>query len=165
MRILKANITDLQDISALITACRLFLINAGVHQWDEAYPDSGIICRDISQGELYIAMIAGELVGGVTLNQNEDPEYSQIPWRYSTPALVIHRLCVSPSRQGHGIGSALMAFAEEHARAARHSSIRLDVYSGNPIAVNLYKHLGYSTAGQFTFPSREHPFYCMEKCI
>ncbi len=165
MQILKANITHLQDINDLISACRYNLISTGVHQWDEDYPNNDTIRHDINQGELYIAMIAGELVGGVTLNQNEDTEYSQITWSYARPALVIHRLCVSPSHQGHGIGSALMAFGEKYAQAAQLSSIRLDVYSDNSIAVNLYKRLGYSTAGQFKFPSREYPFYCMEKYI
>ena len=165
MQILKADNTHLQDMNALISACRLNLVRSGVYQWDESYPDRDTVRQDIGQGELYIATLAGELVGGVTLNQNEDPEYSQITWRYAAPALVVHRLCVSPPHQGHGIGSALMAFAEEYARTAQLSSIRLDVYSDNSIAGNLYGRLGYTAAGQFAFPSRKHPFYCMEKCI
>ena len=165
MQILKADNTHLQDMNALIASCRRTLLSTGVHQWDEYYPDSGTIRDGISHGELFIAILADEIVGGVTLNQTEDPEYAQIRWRYAAPALVVHRLCVSPSHQGQGIGSALMAFAEGYSRTAQLSSIRLDVYSDNAIAVNLYKRLGYTTAGQFTSPSRKHPFYCMEKRI
>lgn len=165
MQILKAGITHLQDITALISACRTTLLNKGIHQWDEYYPDTETIRHDINQGELYIAAIAGEVVGGVTLNRNQDPEYSQITWRCPSPALVVHRLCVSPSHQGSGIGSDLMAFAEQYTRDARLGSVRLDVYSDNAIAVNFYKRLGYGIAGQFSFPSRQYPFYCMEKCI
>jgi ribosomal protein S18 acetylase RimI-like enzyme len=72
---------------------------------------------------------------------------------------------VSPAHQGGGIGSALMRFAEQRAVAGRMGSIRLDVYSGNPSAVAIYKHLGYAIVGQCRFPSRDLPFHCMEKRI
>ena len=58
-----------------------------------------------------------------------------------------------------------MRFAERHAIGGRCNSIRLDVYSGNSKAVNLYKHLGFNIVGQFAYPSRSLPFDCMEKFI
>ena len=58
-----------------------------------------------------------------------------------------------------------MRFSEQYAVESRLESIRLDVYSGNPRAINLYKHLGYRIVGQFKLPIRNLPFHCMEKPI
>jgi ribosomal protein S18 acetylase RimI-like enzyme len=165
VRIAKVDQADLQGVIDLISACRLDLIKAGIHQWDDQYPNPECVIRDLAEGNLYGAEIDDRLVGTIALNQEQEPEYSLLPWLFPTPSLVIHRLCVSPSHQGLGIGSALMRFSERHAIDMRCNSIRLDVYSGNPNAVNLYKHLGYRIAGQFTFPSRSLPFLCMEKVI
>jgi len=165
IQIKKANHSDLQGVIDLIAACRLDLNDAGIHQWDDQYPNPDYVVRDLTEGNLYIAILEDKLVGTIALNQDQEPEYSQISWLYPAPSLVIHRLCVSPSNQGCGIGSALMRFADLHAIDARCNSIRLDVYSGNSGAVNLYKHLGYNIVGQFSYPSRSLPFHCMEKRI
>ncbi|HBF38124.1 MAG TPA: hypothetical protein DDW50_12470 [Firmicutes bacterium] len=78
---------------------------------------------------------------------------------------VIHRLAVNPEYQKQGIGRQLMDFAEKCALERGYTSIRLDAYSGNHRAVNLYENRGYKKVGQFFYPSREFPFYCYEKRI
>jgi GNAT superfamily N-acetyltransferase len=165
MQILKADMTHLENVSALFSACGRHLVGAGIHQWDEHYPDRDTLLHDLDNEELYVAINSGEMVGSVTLNQKEDPEYSRMTWRTLSPSLIVHRLCVFPALQGRGIGSGLMGFAEQVAREARCNSIRLDVYSENLTAVTLYKHLGFSFTGQFMCPNRAYPFHCMEKRI
>lgn len=165
IQIIKANPSDFQDVIELISACRQDLNDAGIHQWDEQYPNPDGVARDLVDGKLYFASLEEKQVGMIVLNQDQEAEYSQIPWRYPGPCLVVHRLCVSPSCQGWGLGSALMRFAAQHAMDSGCASIRLDVYSGNPDAVRFYHTLGYTIAGQFTYPSRSLPFHCMEKSI
>jgi GNAT superfamily N-acetyltransferase len=68
----------------------------------------------IAAGEVWVIR-AGEGVAGVLV------------LRPQPPALLVENVAVVPDRQGHGLGRALMAFAEEHARAeglARSSSTR-----------------------------------------
>ena len=52
-------------------------------------------------------------------------------------------LWVSPSRQGKGIGSKLMARMEERARRRGYDSVELEVLTSNTRALSLYKYLGY----------------------
>jgi ribosomal protein S18 acetylase RimI-like enzyme len=153
------------DVIALISACRNELLAKGINQWDDQYPNPDSILHDLEDGNLFIAELREKLVGAVALNQEQEPEYSAMPWVCPSPCLVVHRLCVSPVHQGNGIGSALMRFAEQRATGDGLGSIRLDVYSGNPRVVNLYQHLGYKIVGQFKYPSRDLPFLCMEKRI
>jgi GNAT superfamily N-acetyltransferase len=59
-------------------------------------------------------------------------------------SLLIENVAVDPSRQGEGIGRALLAFAEAEAR--RHSLDRLTLYTHEKMSENLelYARLGYS---------------------
>ena len=165
MKIIKANSNIVEEILNLIQACKKSLIEDSIYQWDDLYPNSNIVQRDQANGTLYIAIIADTLIGTISLSSEQEPEYAQVKWQFSEPSLVIHRVCVSPSHQSHGIGTSLINFAENHAQNKGFCSIRLDVYSGNYSAVSLYEHLGYSRVGQVFFPRRSLPFHCMEKQI
>jgi ribosomal protein S18 acetylase RimI-like enzyme len=165
MRITLADRSHFQTVVSLVADCRDRLIAEGIHQWNEHYPNPDTVWQDLENGTLFLAQQGDQILGAVTLSQDQEPEYSGIPWRHPQPCLVIHRLCVSPGSQGSGIGSALMRFAEQRALDGRKGSIRLDVYSGNPRAVDIYRYLGYEIAGHIRFPSRGLPFHCMEKRI
>jgi len=58
-----------------------------------------------------------------------------------------------------------MDFAEAFAKEHGFSGIRLDAYTGNPLALALYERRGYHRIGQTRFPRRELPFYCCEKIV
>ena len=161
--ILKADLSQVQPTYGLLAEVRDHLCSNGIYMWDEHYPDIQTVQDDVDNGSLFIATHSGVLIGTVSIDSNQEPEYQAIPWRHPGPSLVIHRLCVSPRHQGHGIGTALMDFSEKHAAECGVSGIRLDVYSGNPNSVAFYQNRGYQMAGQFMFPSRSQPFYCMEK--
>lgn len=93
-------------------------------------------------------------------------EYQELIWSdEGGEVLVIHRLAVNPEWQKQGIGRQLMDFTENYAAEKGYTSIRLDAYSGNPRALNLYERRGYRKVGQVFFPERELPFYCYEKVI
>jgi len=58
-----------------------------------------------------------------------------------------------------------LLFAEKRAADNGYSSIRLDAYSGNAIALQLYERNGYRKRGEVFFPRRELPFICYEKLL
>jgi len=66
---------------------------------------------------------------------------------YSTfraqPLLNIHDLAVLPGRRGRGIGRALLAAAEAHARAADCCKLTLEVQDDNTPARQLYERFGF----------------------
>jgi GNAT superfamily N-acetyltransferase len=163
LSIVKADLSHLQPAYGLLAEVRDHLCSIGIHQWDEHYPAMPAVQQDIDHGSLFIATRSGTLVGTVSIDASQDLEYQQIPWRHPGSSLVLHRLCVSPVHQGHGIGTAIMDFAEAYATAGGHGSIRLDVYSGNADSVSFYENRGYQMAGRFMIPWRNQPFLCMEK--
>jgi ribosomal protein S18 acetylase RimI-like enzyme len=66
----------------------------------------------IARGEVWVVCEAGRLVG--VLVMRPDP-----------PALFVENVAVLPEQQGRGVGRALMAFAEDHARAAGLAEVAL----------------------------------------
>lgn len=82
------------------------------------------------------------------MNMYTNPEYQAGKWQYcGEKAGILHRLCVSPKAQHHGVGKAVLAHIEQQLRDMGVTSVRLDVFSENPYAIRLYEHNGYVQRG------------------
>jgi ribosomal protein S18 acetylase RimI-like enzyme len=78
------------------------------------------------------------------------------------PLLNIHDLAVLPGRRGGGVGRALLAAAEAHAREAGCGKLTLEVQDDNTPARNLYERFGfrdvvYGDSGPTRFLSKALP--------
>ena len=62
------------------------------------------------------------------------------------PLLNVHDIAVLPAARGKGVGRALLAAVEEHARAAGCCRLTLEVLEGNPRARGLYEAVGFAQA-------------------
>ena len=158
-------ISDFPGVWNIITECVRHLQEAGSDQWGDFYPTREIIRADIEQSQMYKHHGDNdEVLGLITLNEQQEPEYTPLPWRYTQPPiLVVHRLIVNPAYYRKGIGTRLMHFTQSYARQNGYRSIRLDAYTANPAAIALYTKLDFNSVGQICFPRRQHPFLCFEK--
>jgi GNAT superfamily N-acetyltransferase len=96
-------------------------------------------CREYT-GVILVAEVAGEIVGMVTVMARvpfETPD--EPPGEYA----VIPELVVRDAYRHRGIGSALLQAAEQHARTAGASELRIRVLSGNHAARRLYVREGF----------------------
>lgn len=62
----------------------------------------------------------------------------------------LKNLNVRPDRRGQGIGTALVAAAEEWTRARGHTRLSMGVAVDNPGARRLYERLGYVATGEMS---------------
>lgn len=100
------------------------------------YEDSLRLLQDPAR-EVYVAEEDGAVAGFLVL--------------LMTGALVgyVQTICVAPERRGRGLGTGLLAFAEE--RVFRESpNLFLCVSSFNAAAQRLYARLGYRVVGELT---------------
>lgn len=82
---------------------------------------------------------------------------------FSSPALrdrhpgvpLVRSLLVSPSCRRRGVGTRLMAAAEDECRAAGHHDVGLALEEGNDAAHRLYRHLGFHDDGHGVFEKTE----------
>jgi ribosomal protein S18 acetylase RimI-like enzyme len=155
---------DRDEIVSLILTVVDHLNRIGIPQWDEKYPCASDVDEDLHKGHLYVARAGQEIAGIITLNKQCDPAYQNGGWLYRGPDhMVVHRLCVAPRLQGHGIGAQMMRMAEKMLRESGMKSVRLDAFSQNPYSLGLYEKLGYRIAGEALW--HKGLFYLMEKDI
>jgi len=166
MTIRKAKISDLMDIMKMYNSCVSGMIKNGIDQWDDSYPNTEIISKDLESGTYFVAELNNQIVGGININQEQDPTYIDILWEdQSNQFLVVHRLAVKEENWGCGVGKRLMNFAENLVKEKGLSSIRLDTYSGNPKAMNFYVRLKYSELGTIDLKPNKNKYHCFEKII
>ena len=152
MKLRKAVPEDLPEVSLLIKSATQHMIENGIQQWNEFYPDQEILERDIENGSMYLYIRGNQIVSIFVVNQECDSEYANGNWRYPLATFaVVHRLCVNPAFQHQGIGAQTMLAAESIIKDMKFESVRLDAYSQNPIALKLYEKLGYTKVGTVTF--------------
>lgn len=158
----QAKESDLNTIFEMFQSAIMDMEEKGIFQWDELYPDRDILKEDIQKGQLYVGFMENEPVAAYVLNRECDGEYANGRWNYEGDSYIaIHRLCVNPKYQNHGIGTCTMKYIEECARKKGKESVRLDAFTENPIAKKLYEGLGYQIVGFANF--RKGRFFLMEK--
>lgn len=165
MTIRKATIEDIPDILAITKACALHMINNGIFQWNENYPNTTVFNKDIQHEELYVLVNANhKVIGSIVLSELMDEEYKVINWLTNNQKnLYIHRLAIHPNEQGKGYAQYLMNFAENFAKEHSFLSVRLDTFSLNERNNIFYQKRGYTELGDVYFPKQsEAPFHCYE---
>ena len=166
MKIKLAKISDLNSIMQMYKSCVEGMIKNGIDQWDSSYPNSEIIQEDIKNGTYFIGEIEGEIVGGINIDNKQDPTYLDIDWEDTSDSfLVVHRLAVKEELWNKKIGKDLMLFTERLVIEKNLKSIRLDTYSGNPKAMEFYRRLGYKELGTIDLKPNKNKYHCFEKNI
>lgn len=157
---------EINEIMELIAKCVQVMQAGGSDQWDEHYPNKEVIGKDIDSGTLYVYEDNHAIAGLIVLDELQAEVYHSIPWvKQEGPHLMMHRLAVHPEVQGKGIARKLTVFGEELARAKGYTSIRLDTYSKNGRALQLYARMGYDRRGEFLFVGRTGHFIALEKVL
>lgn len=162
--ILNIQLQDLNEVMSLIKEAIAEMDNHHIFQWDEVYPDYKTLSSDIQSETMFGIFKNAELAGIVVLDKNQSQEYSDVKWELDNDhPLIMHRLCVRPKYQGQGIAKQLIKFSEQFAIENGLKSLRLDAFSANPSAINLYERNGYLKRGIVKF--RKGNFYCYEKVL
>lgn len=159
----KAVHEDVFQAAQVLEEVKIHMLNEGIDQWDQEYPNSKVLTEDIEKGEGFVYEEEGKVLSYMALNELCDEEYNDLNWKTSTPFIVIHRLYVKPTAQGKGISSKMIRYAEEFALQNEYQSIRFDAFSLNDTANMVYTKKGYELVGTVRF--RKGIFNCYEKAV
>ena len=166
MQIRLATLSDLPFIMKLIADVVPAMKAAGNFQWDNDYPNVQVFENDIALGQLWIAEIDGVIAGVAAITTDQSPEYAQVGWDINEPAIVTHRLAVSPAYRGRGAAAALLLQAEKEAEKKNIRILRIDTNTINQAPQKLFPKLGYTFAGEIGLDFRPGlRFYCYQKTI
>ncbi len=160
----KAEMQDFNEVTALFREAVEHLINNGIFQWDEIYPNEEVLLEDIINEEMYILKQDNKLVACAVINEECDELYGSADWKYTEgKAAIIHRLCVHPKAQGAGNGKRMMQHTQALIKEMGYQAIRLDAFAPNHTSLRLYEGLGFSYAAEVQF--RKGQFYLLEKSL
>lgn len=162
----KAVREDLDKIMVIIEETIAVMEREGNPQWDDNYPRRTDFQRDIEENTLYVFADDGdEIKGLVCINDVEMPEYEPLDWSCRERALILHRMAVAPSSRREGIGSALLALAEELAAQQSVRCLKTDTYCDNDKMNGMFLKKGYSKIGEVHFGDIAGHFNCYEKIL
>lgn len=155
---------DIDVIIKITKSCANHMIDKGIYQWNENYPDKSAFEKDIGRDELFVLEIDKLIVGCITISTLIDDEYIPIKWlSLNKKNIYIHRLAIHPNYQQKGYAQQLMDFAEQYAIDNNYTSIRLDTFSQNKRNQLFYELRGYKKLEEIYFLNQsEFPFYCYE---
>ena len=157
-------ISDIDVILNITKSCAAHMVQNGIFQWNEHYPDRDSFVNDAKNKELYVYSKNGKVIACISLCKHMDEVYLPVKWKTKNGNnLYIHRLAVHPDFQKKGVGKILMDFAEKYAREKKYISVRLDTFSVNKRNLKFYESRGYQQLEGIYFPKQsEFPFYCYE---
>ncbi len=159
----KGNYWQFPEIFKLYEKTIAHMESQSLTQWKwGVYPNTKIITDDLSNGYSFLLFDDETLIGAFALNQEEAPEYREVPWMYGTRPIVMHRFVIDPDYQNRGIGLQAMELMKDLARETGYDCLRLDTYSQNTAALKLYEKAGFRKSGQVFFREKEEPFICFE---
>ncbi len=168
MELVKAKDKDYTWLLDLHIRCTRDLNQQGIYQWTSEYPGPKTIKAAIKRGEQWKLKHDDAFIGGVVLNEVEDPGWKSIAWTFEGRILVVHALVIDKVFQGQGLGQKALDTIERYASMHAYSGIRMDVFSENPGAIYLYKKNGYSFLDHVVFDSKpigHQTYICLEKKI
>ena len=158
---------DLGEIWPLVQEAVAEMNAAGNPQWGPDYPTMSHYAQAIADGELYAACGGdGAILGVAVFNTEEEDDYADLSgWEECSPALVVHKMAVSPKAQRMGVASALLQYAFDLARSRGLRSIRMDTYCMNGrMQCLMYKH-GFHYVGNCHYPERPLAYRAFEKVL
>lgn len=141
---------DLPAILDIIAQAVEGLAKAGVDQWQGGYPGETEIRGDLAAHRGYVLTYDGQVAAYFALSLEPEPCYAGLTdgkWKGEGPYAVVHRCAVDRKFRGLGVSDRLFAQAEELARAAGVSWMRVDTHRKNRPMQSLLRRCGYAYRG------------------
>ena len=154
MQIRRAEMKDLQAIETIVMDGRDRLAEQGVDQWQGGYPNTEIIVDDIEKRYVMVLEDDGEIVGSAAVIPGQDASYQTIDGQWLTEtdtmnSVAVHRVAVSSSHHGKGLGYKLLDFIyEDVAKTIPDiNSLRIDTHPDNKGMQHVILKSGYEQTG------------------
>lgn len=130
----------LDELTELIHRAYAGLAEMGLRFWatHQSVEDTR---RRIEGAECAVAEVDGSLAGTITLRAPEAA--GGAPWYDRSEVATFGQFAVEPARQGEGIGSALLAWAEVRAAELGARELALDTAESAAHLIEMYQRRGY----------------------
>lgn len=132
---------ELGTVESLLLEAGRWLASRGIDQW-QFPPHVDRVQRAIENGECFLAVQAGEVIGTITVDDHADPEF----WTEDDEpdaALYVHRMAVRRKAAGSGVGAEMLDWASKRAAQQGKAWLRLDAWKTNEGLHRYYEGQGF----------------------
>jgi len=153
MEIRKTKAEDVSEIMPIFDEARTTIATLGIDQWQNGYPSSDVIEKDIEISRSYCILSDGEIVGTFALIDDGEPTYDEIfdgKWLTGNAKdtyLAIHRVAIPVKNRGSGISTKIIDFCADEARNKGKKSLRIDTHRGNVVMRRMLEKNGFVHCG------------------
>lgn len=158
----RATHTDLPAIMAIIDKAKAMLKADGSPQWQDGYPDTVTLQRDIAAQTCWVLMVDGQVAGTATTIVADDPNYRDITqghWVNTVdPYMTIHRIAIGPDFAGQHFSSLFLSNLVSQFYQQGIRNFRIDTHALNQRMQHLAESFGYQHRGKIYVdePAQNH---------
>ena len=152
MVIKKCNDSMVQQVGAFYDKIVVWLdstINYPKWKYKE-YPTEASVKLKVSEGSQYICEEDGKIIGAFVLNTDPQGNYAKGKWSQNIPLgeyMILHTLAIDYDIQKKGLGTQVVQFCINKAKADGYKALRVDIVPGNIPAQKLYEKNGFKYVG------------------
>lgn len=152
----QANIGDLEGVMKVIREAQAFLAEQNIDQWQNDFPNPAVITSDITKNTGHVFEKDGEIVAFFAFCPPPEPVYAVLEggsWLNDTDNYgALHRVAVSSSCRGSGIGHLIYEEAIRMSRERGYASVRVDTHPDNKIMRHTAESHGFELCGTVYYP-------------
>ena len=145
-----AKVSDVDNIMKIIKVAQDHFKRVGIDQWQNNYPNSQAIEKDIENNSSYVLRNGDNVLGTVMISFDGEDTYGKIyegEWLSHGEYAVIHRMAVDFNHRGTGLASEFLHEIEKMCIDKKTPSIKVDTHRENlPMQKLLIKN-GYKECG------------------
>ncbi|MER6194238.1 GNAT family N-acetyltransferase [Streptomyces cyaneofuscatus] len=143
---------ELDAVESLLREASAWLASRSIDQWQYP-PHRDRITEALERGVCFLAFDDGMPIATIQVDDFADPEF-WIPEDRPDAALYVHRMAVTRSASGAGIGGLLLDWASERASTQGKRLLRLDAWKDNQGLHRFYKGAGFTPLRIVDLPHR-----------
>ncbi|MBF2707234.1 GNAT family N-acetyltransferase [Flavobacterium soyangense] len=161
----QAEFSDASRIWIILQKAILRRKEDGSNQWQDGYPNSEVVLKDIEKGEAYVLVEGKTIIGYCAILVNDEPEYEKIEgnWLTNDDFVVFHRVAISEKYLGKGLAKIMIEYIEDFALKNNIFSVKADTNYDNIAMLKIFEKSGYSLCGEVYF--RGSPRKAYEKVL
>ena len=142
--------SEIDQIMYIINIAQEHFKGEGIDQWQNNYPNSDVIERDIENNSSYVLKDGQEVLGTVMISFDGESTYNKIyegQWLSQGDYAVIHRMAVDFNHRGTGLASRFLDKIEKMCIERNTPSIKVDTHRENLPMQKLLLKNGYKECG------------------
>lgn len=148
MRVLEpALLGDAEDLHTLREVAAQWLVDRGIRQWRPGEVDVRRVREQIESGEWFLYREAGAVLVALRFLWSDPSFWGVQP----DDAAYVHGLVIDRRHAGEALGVRALRWAEDRARAAGRTYLRLDHAADNTRLARYYRELGFVERGRREF--------------